>query len=132
MDKLFEVCHSFRSIMKSVEFSFASSADETVDKESSSGSGSASTPDIISGSVSKQSLELLLLEKNKRLQNEAANLRNSNSVLQGGLCVAFETLIRIIGTDRNWFVSPKSLVETFCMTLYGVRSVNVKCILNGS
>ena len=68
--------------MKSVEFGFASTGEETTGQDSNT--SSSATPDLISGSVvSKQSLELLLLEKNKKLQNEATNLRNSNASLQG-------------------------------------------------
>ncbi|XP_063722033.1 protein CASP-like isoform X2 [Symsagittifera roscoffensis] len=74
------------NIMKSVEFGFASTGEETTGQDSNT--SSSATPDLISGSVvSKQSLELLLLEKNKKLQNEATNLRNSNASLQERLSV---------------------------------------------
>ena len=73
------------SIMKSVEFGFSSATDESsVDDPATPKTSSSATPDLISGSVvTKQSLELLLLEKNKKLQNDATNLRNSNTALQG-------------------------------------------------
>ena len=78
------------SIMKSVEFGI-SPASESSDS-SADNNGSGQQPDLISGSVSgggareagvKQSLELLLLEKNKKLQNEATVWRNNNASLQG-------------------------------------------------
>ena len=70
--------------MKSVEFNF-SSPDSKASAEDPGSGGNSQQPDLISGSVAgvKQSLELLLLEKNKKLQNEATAWRNNNASLQG-------------------------------------------------
>jgi len=92
------------NIMKSVEFGFDSSSEELTneDQSPSKTTTNTSTPDLISGSVvTKQSLELLLLEKNKKLQNEATTLRNNNSSLQE----------RVSGVEVELTVATRTVAE---------------------